>query len=120
MMGIDFIEIQFQLERRLQLLFIRGEFADFDLTAGGLEEIIWRKVQLGPPIERMRAAEMTSLAGPARIFNLRRATERPPEMMPISRDDCWRVVCEVLGDVLMIEPESIQRESHLINDLGME
>jgi hypothetical protein len=95
-MGIDFLEIQFELERRLPIQRVRGEFADFDLTAGGLEEIIWRKVEL------------------------ENATARPEGTKPISREECWLVVQETLAEVLALESAEVRRDSHLIKDLGMQ
>jgi acyl carrier protein len=47
------------------------------------------------------------------------ATDRPPGAEQITRDECWLGVRQVLADVLVLDPDKVTPEAHLIEDLGM-
>jgi acyl carrier protein len=59
---------------------------------------------------------------PERVTWLREPleTDRPPGAEKITRDECWVRVRAILADVLVLDPNQILPESHLIEDLGME
>lgn len=59
---------------------------------------------------------------PDRVAWLRKPspTERPPGADGITHEESWLRVRDVLADVLVVEPEQIVPEAHLIEELGME
>jgi acyl carrier protein len=94
-MGLDALEIRFRLEKQFGIE-IRGPGLNEAFhTAGGLAELVWQKLQ-GPSV-----------------------TDRPTGAEQFTREECWQDVREVLADVLVIKPDQIRPDSHLIDDLGM-
>jgi acyl carrier protein len=94
-MGLDALEIRFRLEKRFGIE-IRGPGLNVAFhTAGSLAELVWQKLQ-----ETL-------------------VTKRPTGAEQFTREECWEGVREVLADVLVIKPDQIRPDCHLIDDLGM-
>ncbi len=92
LMGIDFLDLQFRIERRIGITISPEDLNDLvehrhppDFTAGALQFAIGARLsELGLPI---------------------------PENL-------WEMICEDLGDVCGARPNSIKPSTWIIKDLG--
>ena len=97
LMGIDFLDIVFRLERSFAVKIPRGR-------------LYWTREQ----VNRGDFPNTDPTAGEihARMCELLREQNRP---VP---SESWQRVCRCIGDCLGIGPDTIRPEHHLIGELG--
>ena len=140
-MGVDFLEVAYQLERRFAIEISDDEYDHMGPTVGQLIKFVLAKIDGGelpacprtyekPPdtrlgrfVQELNRHSLQS-AKAAWRFNRRwfwrtRDLEVHDPHSRWTEADVWKSVVEVLVHVLHVKPQDITYESRLVEDLGM-